>query len=452
MFKKPAFLYENEDHIVHKKILFKNAHIINPKTDLEIEDGFLIVSCGVIFDFGESDEFSRISLKESEFDEVIDCKGRLIVPGLLDIQVHLRDPGQTHKEDIVTGTRAAVKGGITTVVCQPNTSPTLDNKMVLDYLYYKARSEGYCRVFAYASFTKGLKGEDMTDMIDLATHPIVVGFTDDGLPLMNSFLMRKAFENSSQTGKVIAQHAEDIVLSNKGCINEGMVSAKLGVRGIHNLTESLIVERDIALCKAFGGKYHVLHASTKETIDAVRIAKMQNLNVTCEVSPHHLLLNEEAVLFHGTNAKMNPPLRSQADVIALREALFDGTIDVVATDHAPHDLSSKEKPLEDASMGIVGLETMLPLVLKFYHEGKISLMNLFAKLTYKPAEIIGIDVGNIEKGKKADLTIIDLNKEWIIKPDNFESKSKNTPFGDVKVKGIVDITVISGEIVYIREE
>ena len=444
MFIKPTFSLTSENHTHHTKILFKNSHIVNAKTNLEIKNGFLITSCGIIAEFGEMKDL----LKEEGFNEIVDCKGMLLSAGLLDIQVHFRDPGQTHKEDIITGSKAAVKGGITTVVCQPNTSPTLDSTTMLDYLYYKSKAEGYCNVFAYASMTKGLKGEEMTDMISLAKHPILVGFTDDGLPVMNSFFMRKAFENSESTGKVISQHAEDIILSNKGCMNEGETSAKLGVKGIHNLTESLIVERDIALCKAFGGSYHVLHISTKQAVEAVRIAKMEGLKVTCEASPHHLLLDDTEVLKQGTNAKMNPPLRSKEDVKALQEALFDGTIDAIATDHAPHDKASKEKPLEEATFGIVGVETMLPLSLKFYHEGKISLMNLLGLMTHKPAKIIGIDRGSIEKGKVADLTLINLNHEWEIKAEEFESKSKNTPFNGWKVKGCAVLTVVAGEIVY----
>lgn len=444
MFYKKTNKFLSEGH-VHEKILFKNAYIINAKTNTEIQNGYLITSCNLIAEFGE---MPKAPFNEKDFVKVIDCKGKVLSAGLLDIQVHFRDPGQTHKEDIISGSKSAAKGGITTVVCQPNTSPTIDCLAMADYLFYKAQAESYANIFVYPSITKGLKGEEMTDMISLANHPIVVGFTDDGLPVMNAYIMRKAFENSQQTGKVIAQHAEDIILSNKGCINEGEVSAQLGVRGINNLTESIIVERDIALCRKFGGRYHVLHISTKEALDAVRIAKMEGLNVTCEVSPHHLLLDETEVLKQGTIAKMNPPLRTKQDVLAMQEGLFDGTIDAIATDHAPHDKASKEKPLEEATFGIVGVETMLGLSLKFYHEKKISLMNLLAKLTCNPAKIIGIDRGSIETGKVADLTLIDLNEEWIVDATKLESKSKNTPFDGFKLKGKAKLTMLNGEIVF----
>ncbi len=444
MFTKPERKFERENHS-HEATLFINAHIINPSTKLEIKNGFLVVNCDKIGKFGEMKGFEY---KEKDFTNVINCKGMVLSPGLIDMQVHFRDPGQTHKEDLITGSRSAVKGGITSVVCQPNTSPTLDNETMLDYLYYKAKHEAYCNIFAYASMTKGLKGEEMTDMIELAKHKTVVGFTDDGLPVMNAFLMRKAFENSKVTGKVIAQHAEDIVLSNKGCMNEGEVSAKLGAKGIHNLTESLIVQRDIELCKAFGGRYHVLHISTAEAVDMVRIAKLEGVQVTCEASPHHLLLTDKEVLTKKTMAKMNPPLRAQKDMEAVQRGLIDGTIDAIATDHAPHDPASKEKPLEEATFGIVGVETMLPLALTFFHEDKISLVDLLAKMTSAPAKILGIDRGELAEGKVADLTLIDLNEEWTIDPSKFESKSKNTPFGGRKVKGKAKLTMLAGEVVF----
>jgi dihydroorotase len=444
MFTKPERKFESENHS-HEATLFINAHIVNPATKLEIKEGFLIVSCNTIGNFGEMKGFEY---KEQDYAKIIDCKGMVLSPGLIDMQVHFRDPGQTHKEDLITGSRSAVKGGITSVVCQPNTSPTLDNKTTLDYLHHKAKSEAYCNIFAYASITKGLKGEEMTDMQFLAKHPTVVGFTDDGLPVMNAFLMRKAFENSKVTGKVIAQHAEDIVLSNKGCINEGEVSARLGVKGIHNSTESLIVQRDIDLCKAFGGRYHVLHISTAEAVEMVRIAKLEGVKVTCEASPHHLLLTDEEVLTKGTLAKMNPPLRAKKDMEAIQRGLIDGTIDAIATDHAPHDPASKEKPLEEATFGIVGVETMLPLALTFFHEGKISLVDLLSKMTSAPAKILGIDRGELAEGKVADLTLIDLNEKWIIDPSTFESKSKNTPFGGRGVKGKAKLTMLAGEIVF----
>lgn len=427
------------------KVLYKNAHLIDPASRLEIlTNGYLITNGAKIEDFGCETNFGD----EKRFDKIVDCKGMLLTPGLIDIQVHFRDPGQTNKEDLISGSKSAVSGGITSVVCQPNTKPTIDNVMVLDYLKYKAEHEAYCNIFTYACITKGMQGVEIADIQEMAEHPIVCGFTDDGLPVMNANLMRSAFEFSKLTGKVIAQHAEDLNLSNKGCMNEGFTSSKLGLRGIPNVSESVIVERDIALLRQFGGRYHVLHVSTKEALDAIKRAKKEGLSVTCEVSPHHLVLTDECIETCGTNAKMNPPLRSKKDIEALQDALCDGTIDAIATDHAPHDFASKEKPMQEATFGIVGVETMLPIALEFYHAGRISLLDLFATMTNRAADVVGIKKGRIEKGSDADLTLIDLHHKWTIDTSKFHSKSKNSPFGGRTVKGRAIKTIVGGVIVY----
>lgn len=419
------------------KTILNNARIVCDKTKKDFL-GHLII---------EGEKIAQINeglYKGNE--ETIDCKGNVLSAGLIDIQVHFRDPGQHHKEDMVTGSLSAVRGGITTVVCQPNTNPTLDNLTALDYLYYKAKEHAHCNIFAYASITKGLQGGDLTELSALAKHPVVCGFTDDGLPVMNSLIMRRALEFSQESGKVIAQHAEDINLSQHACMNEGMVSATLGVKGQPNAAESIIVQRDIELLRAVGGKYHVLHVSTKESLNAIRLAKKEGLNITCEVSPHHLTLTDEAILEHGTNAKMNPPLRRKKDVLALQEALLDGTIDAIATDHAPHSKEEKDRPLETAPFGIVGVETMLPIALEFYHAGKISLTDLLSKMTWRAAKIINFDGGTLEVGKKADLTLIDIKTEWTIDIEKFASKSKNSPFHGRNVKGKAVMTIVGGEI------
>jgi dihydroorotase len=265
---------------------------------------------------------------------------------------------------------------------------------------------------------------------------------------MNANLMRKAFEYSKNLDVVIAQHAEDLNLSNKGCINEGKVSLELGVRGIPNISESVIVKRDLEILESIGGRYHLLHCSTKESIEAIKIAKQKSLNVTVEVSPHHFTLTEDQVLKSGTLAKMNPPLRNEADRQALINALKSGLIDVIATDHAPHDKISKEKTLEEASFGIVGVETMLPLSLDLYHKKILSLKDLLAKMTCNPAKVINFDGGQIKKGARADLVLIDLNHEWKIDSKKFYSKSKNSPFDGFKVKGRAVMTIVAGKVVY----
>lgn len=424
--------------LADKKILYKNARIIDPATNYD-KVGNLLTIGDKIADFGEN-----ISAADAE---IIDCKGHVLAPGLIDIQVHFRDPGQTHKEDMNSGSMSAVAGGITCVVCQPNTAPTLDSVLTFDYLRLKSREHAYCNIRAYGCITKNMKGEELADMHALKNAG-AVGFTDDGLPVMNANVMRRAFEYSRDLNVVIAQHAEDLNLTNKGCINEGAVSLELNVRGIPNISESVIVERDLAILEAIGGRYHLLHVSTREALDAMRRAKAKGLNATVEVCPHHFLLNDKAVLKVKTNAKMNPPLRSEEDRLALIEGLRDGTIDAISTDHAPHDLASKEKTLEEASFGIVGVETMLPLSLQLYHDGVLSLRDLLAKMTCNAAKIINYDGGVIAKGARADLTLIDLDTPWEIKTDKFFSKSKNSPFDGFKVKGRAVKTVVAGKVVF----
>ncbi len=422
-----------------KKILYKNARIIDAKSGYD-KVGDLLTIGDKIADFGQT-------LGAVDGAEIIECGGHVLTAGLIDIQVHFRDPGQTHKEDLSSGSKSAVVGGITTVVCQPNTAPTLDSTLTFDYLRLKAKEVAHCNVKAYGCITKAMKGEELTDMNALKDAG-AVGFTDDGLPVMNANVMRRAFEYSKNLNVVIAQHAEDLNLSNKGCINEGKTSLELGVRGIPNISESVIVERDLAILEAIGGRYHLLHCSTKEALDAIRRAKEKGLKATTEVSPHHFMLNDTQVLKSGTNAKMNPPLRSEEDRRALIEGLRTGLIDAIATDHAPHDLASKNKPLEEATFGIVGVETMLPLSLTLYHQGVLSLVDLLAKMTCNAAEIINFDGGVIANGARADLVLIDLNHEWVIECEKFHSKSKNSPFEGFAVKGRAIRTVVAGKTVF----
>ncbi len=425
-----------------KKIVYKNARIIDPKSGYD-KVGELLTIGDKIADFGQN----ILGSESPSSVEIIDCKGNVLSPGLIDIQVHFRDPGQLHKEDLASGSKSAVAGGITTVVCQPNTSPVLDSVSVFEYLRQKSVEVAYCNIRAYACITKGMKGEELTDMHALKEAG-AVGFTDDGLPVMNAHLMRRAFEITKDLDVVVAQHAEDLNLTNKGCISEGKISKELGVVGIPNISESVIVERDLAILAATGGRYHLLHASAKESLDAIKRAKDKGLKATAEVSPHHFTLTDEQVLKSGTNAKMNPPLRSESDRLALIEGLKFGLIDAIATDHAPHDLASKNKPLSEASFGIVGVETMLPLSLALYHQGLIGLSDLLALMTYKPAKIINFDGGVIRKGARADLTLIDPNCEWVIDSEKFYSKSKNSPFDGFKVKGRAILTVVAGKQVF----
>ncbi|ABD45806.1 dihydroorotase [Neorickettsia sennetsu] len=424
-----------------RKVAFVDARIVDPESGLEIL-GDLVVHGRRIGDFGES-LLSDVELKS--FDEVVNCDGHILMPGIIDIHVHLRDPGQLQNEDIHSGTKSAAAGGVTTVVCQPNTDPPIDTVETLAYIRDKAKRVGFVNVLCYASITG--RGGDLTDMF--ALHKAgAVGFTDDGLPVMNSLFMRQAFMNAALLKVPVAQHAEDLDLSNGGCINEGAISHKLNVPGISHLAESVMVARDVLLLEQLGAHYHVLHVSTKKTVEIVRAAKDKGMRVTCEVTPHHLLLTEEAVDGYNTAAKMNPPLRTEEDRLCMIEALKDGTIDAIASDHAPHNEVYKELPLKEAAFGVVGLETILPLSLELYHSGALELHSLLAKLTCNPAKIIGSEAGRIKVGAPADLVLLDLNSEVRIETRQFVSKSKNSPFGGRKTRGKVLRTIVGGDTVY----
>ncbi len=424
-----------------KRTLYTHARLIDPASGLDTQ-GALLTEGNNIADFGE-----HLRAEDIKGAEVIDCKGNVLCPGLIDIQVHFREPGQEYKESIESGSKSAAAGGVTMVACMPNTEPTLDDPAMIDFVHARARETAYVNVRTYGCISRGMKGKDLTEM-GLMVDAGAVGFTDDGLPVMNAQLMRQALTYGKELGVPIAQHAEDLDLSNHGCINEGTVSAQLGVGGIPNASEAAIVARDIILAELTGAHYHVLHISTAEAIEAVRQGKKRGVNVTCEAAPHHFTLNDSAVGEYDTFAKMNPPLRSEKDRLAIIEGLKDGTVDAIATDHAPHDKESKDIPLSCAAFGIVGLETMLPLSLKLYHEGHLSLQEVLKTLTCQPADIIHMKTGQLKKGYPADLTVIDIDHEWSIDPTQFHSKSKNSPFRHYPAKGRAMMTMVQGNIVY----
>lgn len=439
---KPTFTLPTHRNNPNEKTAYVNARLFDPESGLDVKGGLITVG-SAIADLGAHITGDNIP----EGAEIVDCRGHLLTPGLLDIQVHFREPGQEHKETIATGSRAAAAGGVTSVACMPNTKPVIDDPAIVAFVHQRARETAYVNVYTYAAITKGQKGEEITEM-GLLKDAGVVGFTDDGLPVMHSGVMRKALAYARELGLPVAQHAEDLGLSCGTCMNEGKVSAQLGVGGVPNAAEAIIVERDILLAELTGAQYHVLHISTAEAIDAVRRAKKKGLRVTAEAAPHHFMLTDEAVLGYRTFSKMNPPLRAEKDRLAVIEGLRDGTIDVIATDHAPHDPESKNVPLASASYGIVGLETMLPLSLSLYHKGLMPLRDVMAAMTYKPADIIHVPAGRLKKGARADLTLIDLNHEWSLDPKQFVSKSQNSPFDDWPVKGRAIRTVVGGETVY----
>jgi dihydroorotase len=428
-----------------KKTAYINARLIDPASGLDAKGG-LLTEGGVIADFGKG---LFADGAPSGVDEVIDCNGHVLCPGLLDIQVHFREPGQEYKETLETGSKSAAAGGVTTAVCMANTKPVIDDIAIVEFLKNRARDTAYVNILPYAAITKNMEGKELTEMA-LLKEAGAIGFSDDGKPVMNSMVMRRAMEYASMLDVPISQHAEDLTLSCGSCINEGKVSAKLGVVGVPNAAEAIIVERDLLLLEITGGHYHVLHISTHQAIDAVRRAKARGMNVTCEAAPHHFTLTDEAVMDYRTFAKMNPPLRAEADRLAVIEGIKDGTIDAIATDHAPHDQESKRVPLADASYGIVGLETMLPLSLELHHKHGMKLAEVLGKLTYKAADIIHRpELGRLKKGGVADLTVIDLSLPWEIETKDFVSKSKNSPYDKYTTKGRAVRTVVGGSTVYV---
>lgn len=441
MLQQSWFLLKNGQREGYK-VAYTNARIIDPESRLDIY-GSLLTEGKVIADFGESLFANGVP---SGVDEVVDCGGLVLMPGIVDIHVHFREPGQEHKETIYTGSKSAAAGGVTTVVCQPNTVPPIDGVILARYLKYRAFETSYVNVEFYAAITKS--GNKLTEMA-LLKEAGAVGFTDDGLPVMNTYIMRQALKYSSMLNVPIAQHAEDLNLSAGGCINEGIVSEELGVTGIPSISEAVMVSRDILLVKDIANAhYHVLHVSSEDSLRAIADAKKRGINITCEVAPHHFTLTENDVREHSSMAKMNPPLRTEADRLAMIEGLKTGVIDCIATDHAPHDAGSKDLSLSDSAFGIVGLETLLPLTLELYYNHNLDLLDVLGKLTYKPADIIHVPRGRIKKNFVADLALIDLEHSWEVDTSKFTSKSKNSPFDKRKVRGRVVRTVVSGKTVY----
>jgi dihydroorotase len=422
------------------KLLIKGGRVISPAQDLDD-------ICDVLIDKGKVAAIGKGL--EAQGAEVIDADGKIVTPGLVDIHVHLRDPGLEYKEDIASGTLSAVTGGFTSIACMPNTKPVNDNLSVTNYILNKVKQEGHCRVFPIASISKGLQGESMTEMGELKEAG-VYGVSDDGKPVGNAQLMRRAMEYAKPFGLTIVTHAEDLELVGSGVMNEGPVATELGLKGIPWVAEDAATAREIMLAEFTGARLHVAHVSTKGSIDLVRQAKQRGVNVTCEVTPHHFTLTDEAVRGYKTNAKMNPPLRSAADREAVRQGIADGTVDAIATDHAPHHIDEKNVEFNLAMHGVVGLETALPLTLRLVEEGLIDLPQAVALMTSGPAAALGIPAGQLAEGGVADVTVIDAACEWTVDAQQLVSKSKNTPFDGWTMKGAVLCTIVGGKIVYQR--
>jgi len=418
-------------------LLIRGGHVIDPASGMDAPAD-LLVRDGRIADIGKI---------KAKADEVIDAKGKVVCPGLVDMHVHLREPGQEWKEDIESGSRAAVAGGVTSMCCMPNTMPRLDHAGVVRQVIERAESVGLCHVHPIAAVTKSLEGRELTEMRELARAG-AVAFSDDGMPIWHGGVMRKALEYASSFGFLVIQHAEDLQLTEGGCINEGWVSTQLGVEGMPSEGEDGMVARDIMLTRLACARYHVAHISTQGAVELVRQAQQGGLQVSAEAAPHHFALTEEEVLGFNADAKMSPPLRTEADRQAVIEGLADGTIAVIATDHAPHHEDDKRCGLSCAAFGIVGLETMLPVSLSLVRDGVLSMSGLIAKMTCNPAKLLNLESGTLSPGAPADVCIFDADATWTLDRNRLFSKSKNTPWHGREMTGRVTYTIKDGRVVY----
>ena len=428
-------------------LVIKNGRVIDPANSLD-EPKDLLIHKGRI---KAIESPGSISFEAGEKPSVIDAKGCVVCPGLIDMHVHFREPGFEYKETITSGCQSAAAGGFTSVAVMPNTNPVNDTRAVTEHILSLARAEGIINVYPIAAITQKLEGERLSEMADLKDAG-AIAFSDDGRPVMNNELMRRAFEYSKMFKLPLIQHSEMLDLTEGGCMNEGMVSTELGLKGMPAEAEDIMVYRDIALLEKTGGRLHVAHISSKNSVDLVRQAKSRGLSVTCEVAPHHFTLTDEAVRGYDTNTKMSPPLRTIDDVKAIKEGLQDGTIDIIATDHAPHDIADKQVEYQNACFGIVGLETALPLSLKLVDEKILSIGDVIKKLTFTPADIFNLEAGSLSLDNEADLLIFNPNLEYSIDISKFHSKSKNSPFDGWKVKGKVIRTLVKGKTVYSANE
>ena len=384
---------------------------------------------------------------EGEAAQSIDARGQIVCPGLIDMHVHLREPGQEWKEDIESGSRAAVAGGVTSICCMPNTGPHIDHAGVAIQIIERAKQVGLCHVHPIGAVSKNLDGKELTEMRELARAGCVA-FSDDGMPIWHAGVMRKALEYASSFGYLVIQHAEEKQLTAGGAINEGWISTQLGVAGMPAEGEDSMIARDIMLTRRVDARYHVAHISTQGAVAMVRAAQAEGLKVTTEAAPHHFALTEAEVLGFNADAKMSPPLRTEADRLAVIEGLRDGTIDVIATDHAPHHEDDKRCGLSCAAFGIVGLETMLPVSLQLVRDGILTLPELLAKMTCNPAKLLELDAGTLSEDARADITIFDPEAEWQVDRNALVSKGKNTPWHGKTMTGQVTHTIHAGRVVF----
>lgn len=422
-------------------LLIKNGTVINPGDKSEIKADVLVED-GVI---------KKISPEQSiKSDRVVNAEGCYVMPGFIDMHVHLRDPGMEHKETVETGTRAAIHGGFTTVVAMPNTKPAVDNADVVNYVHNKAANVGLAHVLQTGAITKGQRGEELSD-IEGMVEAGIPALSEDGKSVMNAQLYREAMTLAVKYDIPILAHCEDINLVNGGVVNADEATMKMRLKGISNSVEDVIVARDILLAKETGAALHLCHCSTKDSVNMVALAKKEGIRVTAEVCPHHFILTSSDIREDDANYKMNPPLRTKEDVEALKEGLKADIMDVIATDHAPHTAIEKGVGIKKAPFGIVGLETAASLVMtELVDKGYLTIMQMAEKMSYHPAQILGLEKGVVEEGKAADLVIFNPDKEYTIDLSDFYSRGKNTPFAGRRVKGMVMATIVDGRVIFER--
>lgn len=419
-------------------ILIRGGQVIDPGRFNAVAD--VLIEDGKIVAVGQK-------LTPPRAATLVEAKGRLVLPGFVDLHVHFREPGFEYKETIQSGAAAAVAGGFTTVCCMPNTDPVNDNQAITEFVLDRARAAGLANVLPIGAITKGSEGKELAEIGDLRRAGCVA-ISDDGRPVMNSLVMRRAMEYALAFDVPVVDHCEDLHLAEGGCMNEGLVSTELGLPGIPAAAEDVMVARNVALAELTGARLHLAHISTEGSVRMVREAKSRGIKVTAEACPHHFTITEEVVRGYNTHAKMNPPLRTWKDVQAIKEGLRDGTIDAIATDHAPHATQEKQQGFTEAPFGIVGLETAWPLTLALIEEGILSLESAVEKLSTAPARAFGLSKGTLAVGADADVVVADPQEPWEVDPAKFRSKSRNTPFAGWKVKGRIKATIVGGRVVF----
>ena len=431
------------------RIVIRNGTVVDPvntrhaAADVVIEDGVIrgVEPPGSLPPIAGAVDSDRNAERD------IDAQGWIVAPGLIDLHVHFREPGYEYKETVQTGAQSAVAGGFSTVACMANTNPVNDNAAVTRYIIDKAQAANFARVLPIGALSKGLRGEELAEL-DAMVEAGIVAVSDDGRPVMNAQLMRQALVDCARLRVPISVHEEDLNLSAGGVMNEGPTAERLGRKGVPNVAEEVMIARDLALARLTGGHVHVAHVSARGSIDLIRQAKAEGLAVTAEVAPHHFTLTEEAIEEYDTDAKMAPPLRLAADVEAMQEGLQDGTLDAIATDHAPHHRDDKALDFSRAAHGVVGLETALPLTLQLVEVGVLSLSAAIQKLTWNPARIFGLPYGSLSVGAPADVVVFDPQQRWTVNLKSLHSKSKNTPFAGKEMKGKAVLTLVDGRVVY----